>query len=139
LHSGCGDITSMTHESWFVLPPVQEYYFKSRNLSYKTLPPFRDDCHDEASIASMDLIYPKPDARILIPRDFDGNPGESIFELAHRDDQTSVFWHLDGEFIGMTRKVHRLAVTPPEGAHVLTLVDENGHTLKEHFTVISSL
>jgi penicillin-binding protein 1C len=87
----------------------------------------------------MDLIYPEANARIFIPRGFDGKPGSSIFELAHREQSTSVFWHLDGVFIGTTKDVHRLAINPPEGDHVLTLVDENGHALNEHFTVVATL
>ena len=139
LHSACADVASIDHVKWFVLPPVQEYYYKAKNISYKPLPPFRRDCETISAIPSMDLVYPKPNARILIPRDFDGAPGSSVFELAHRDEKISVFWHLDGVFIGTTKRIHRLALNPPEGGHVLTLVDENGQTLEEHFTVISRL
>ena len=139
LHSGCAAVGSMAHESWFVLPPVQEYYFRSKNISYKPLPPYRADCQPASSISSMDLVYPKPGTRILIPRDFDGTPGQSVFELAHRENDISVFWHLDGEFIGRTEGLHKLAVNPAVGKHVLTVVDGNGDTLVEHFTVISSL
>lgn len=139
MHSGCADLASLIHEKWFVLPPVQEYYYKIRNISYKPLPPFRADCQSPSTIPLMALIYPQTNARIFIPRDFDGKPGSSIFELAHREDGTQVFWHLDGSFIGTTKHVHRLAINPPEGEHVLTLVDENGHSLNERFTVVSRL
>ncbi|MEX2235577.1 MAG: penicillin-binding protein 1C [Cyclobacteriaceae bacterium] len=139
VHGGCADITSMMHAKWFVLPPVQEHYYKAKNISYKPLPPYRNDCQSTASISSMDLVYPKPNARILIPRSFDGKPGSSIFELAHRDEHAAVFWHLDGVFIGTTKRVHRLALNPPEGKHVLIVVDERGQALEEHFTVISAL
>jgi penicillin-binding protein 1C len=87
----------------------------------------------------MDLVYPKPNARLFIPRDFDGKPGNSIFELAHRDQNIAVFWHLDGTFIGSTKRVHKLPINPPEGMHVLTLVDESGQSIEEQFTVISGL
>ncbi|HET9486975.1 MAG TPA: penicillin-binding protein 1C [Chryseosolibacter sp.] len=140
VHSACAEIALMQHVSWFVLPPVQEYYYKEKNISYKPLPPFRSDCQSaSSSVRSMDLVYPKPNARIIIPRDFDGKPGSSIFELAHRDQKAEVFWHLDGAFIGTTKGVHRLALNPPEGKHILTVVDANGQSLEEHFTVISTL
>jgi len=139
VHSGCSDIASMHHVRWFVLPPVQEHYYREENISYRPLPPFRNDCTGGSSLSSMDLVYPKPNARIFIPRDFDGKPGSSVFELAHRDENAEVFWHLDGVFIGTTRSVHRLALNPPDGQHVLTLVDEKGHSLEEHFTIISAL
>lgn len=139
VHSGCADITSMHHARWFVLPPVQEHYFREGSISYRSLPPFKDDCAIAGPIPSMDLVYPKPNARIFIPRDFDGRPGRSVFELAHRDENSEVFWHLDGVFIGATRSVHRLALNPAAGSHVLTLVDEKGRSLEERFTVISAL
>lgn len=139
IHSGCADVTTIQHVRWFVLPPVQEYYYRAKNISYKPLPPYRSDCQSTASIPAMDLVYPKPGARILIPRDFDGKPGSSVFQLAHRNEKTSVHWHLDGVYLGSTTGVHRLALNPPEGKHVLTIVDEQGESIEEPFTVISTL
>ena len=130
---------NIIHEKWFILPPVQEYYYRERNISYKPLPPFKPGCETSANLSAMDLVYPKPNARILIPRALDGSDGSSVFELAHRDNKASVFWHLDGVFIGMTKGTHRLALNPPEGGHILIVVDENGQSLEEHFTVISRL
>ena len=139
VHTQCVDMADILHEKWFVLPPVQEYYYRQNNISYKSLPPLKPGCATLTDIAIMDLVYPKPNARILIPRDFDGKEGSSVFELAHRNEKISVFWHLDGVFIGMTRGTHRLALNPAEGDHILTVVDENGQSLEERFTVISRL
>jgi penicillin-binding protein 1C len=139
VHSACADLASVSHVKWFVLPPVQEHYFRARNLSYRSMPPYRKDCEGARSIASMDMVYPEPDASILIPRDFNGKPGSSIFELAHRDAAAVVFWHLDGIFLGTTKGSHRLALNPGEGEHTLTVVDENGQSLEQRFKVISGL
>jgi penicillin-binding protein 1C len=139
LHSECADVTTMKHRSWFVLPPVQEYYFKPRNLSYRALPPFRKDCQYSSAVSGMDMIYPKPNAKIFIPRQIDGKPGSSIFELAHRNPATNVYWHLDGEYIGSTKKNHHLPMNPEEGKHILTLIDEQGEFLERHFEVISKM
>jgi penicillin-binding protein 1C len=121
------------------LPPVQEYYFKTADRSYKPLPSFRSDCSGSTAVASMDLIYPKPNARIFIPRDLDGSSGSTVFELAHRNTSVKVFWHLDGKFIGETKRIHQIALNPGEGKHILTLVDESGETLERHFEVISKM
>lgn len=136
VHADCESISRMKSVSWFVLPPVQEYYYKSKNLSYKSLPAFRGDCTNPASIASMDIIYPKPNARVFIPRELDGQYGSALFEVAHRQSSASVFWHLDGHYMGMTRGVHRLALAPDPGPHVLTLVDEAGATLVQNFSIV---
>ena len=49
VNSDCNSLSDMIHRSWFVLPPVQEWYFKSRNPFYKVLPPFRADCQQDKS------------------------------------------------------------------------------------------
>ena len=139
IHSECESIDKIANTNWFVLPPIQEYFFKAKNLSYKTLPPFRSDCQNTSTVLGMELIYPKPNAKIFIPRDMDGTPGSSVFELAHRNAATKVYWHLDGEFIGETRKNHQIALNPGEGKHTLTIVDDAGEALERHFEVISKL
>ncbi len=139
VNSECAGMVAMIHEKWFVLPPVEEYYYRKKNISYKPLPPYRGDCQSPSLTGSMDLVYPKPNARIFVPRDFNGKPGSTIFELAHRNADADVFWHLDGVFVGTTRGVHRLPLNPAGGEHVLTIVDQYGQSLEERFTVISGL
>lgn len=137
VHSDCLPMDKMKSVSWFVLPPVQEFYFKSKNLSYKSLPPFKNDCVDPANLVAMDLVYPRASARIFIPRELDGERGMAVFEVAHRNPSATVYWHLDGNYIGSTKKSHHFPVAPGEGKHVLTLVDEFGESLERNFSVIS--
>lgn len=87
----------------------------------------------------MELIYPKPDARVFIPRDMSGRPGNVIFQLAHQNNDVTVFWHIDGEWVGNTRKSHVLAVNPPSGKHRLMLIDEHGAVLEQDFEVLPNL
>jgi penicillin-binding protein 1C len=136
LHGDCATLEAMTHVSWFVLPPVQEFYFRTKYLSYKTLPPFRKDCTPNATNAAMDLIYPKVNAKLFIPRDIEGKLSSSVFELAHHNPSTTVYWHLDGEYLGATRKKHYFPISPAEGTHVITLVDDQGQTLQRQFQVV---
>lgn len=139
IHSACESIDKISQVNWFVLPPVQEYYFKSKSASYKPLPPFRKDCQEASQVVAMEMIYPRPNARIFIPRDLNGQPGSTIFELAHRVTSASVFWHLDGVFMGITKKNHRFALNPQKGKHHLTLVDEKGEILELPFEVLSKM
>jgi penicillin-binding protein 1C len=85
----------------------------------------------------MDLIYPKPNSKIFIPRDLEGVEGSTIFQVAHRNSAAIIYWHIDGQFIGATKKSHRLSLNPEEGNHTLTLVDESGEILERRFQVIS--
>jgi penicillin-binding protein 1C len=137
VHDGCEPISTMIHKSWFVLPPVQEHYYKSVNLSYKILPPYRKDCEISKTAVSMDIVYPKNNSSLFIPRELDGTPGSSVFELAHRNPNTIVYWHLDGNYIGLTKRTHHIAINPREGQHVLTVIDENGESIQREFKVIS--
>jgi penicillin-binding protein 1C len=135
--SDCESPSNMVHKSWFVLPPAMEYYYRSKNYSYKSLPPFRSDCASQTETASMELIYPKNKAQIYIPVGIDGLPQQVIFSAAHRSSNEKIYWHLDDNFIGSTRELHQVAFTPPPGKHTITLVDEHGRRLQQWFTVLS--
>jgi penicillin-binding protein 1C len=87
----------------------------------------------------MDLIYPKPNSKIFIPRELNGVQGNVVFELAHRNPHTIVYWHLDGDYLGSTKGSHHLPLNPGEGEHFLTVVDEAGESLDYSFVVISNM
>jgi penicillin-binding protein 1C len=128
----------MVAMNWFVLPPAEAFYYRSKSVSYRTIPPFRDGCTPSSSeMMSMQLIYPKRNASLFVPRELDGNPGRAVLQVAHRDPAATVHWHLDGHYIGTTNRVHQLAVHPDFGHHALLLVDDHGESLEERFDVFS--
>ncbi len=139
IHSGCELVDKVASTSWFILPPAQEHYYRTKNQTYRPVPPYRKDCEPNSPVVSMDLVYPKPDSRIFIPRELDGKSGRAVCELVHRNPNTTVHWHLDGNYLGSTKKNHRFAINPHEGRHILVMVDEDGNTLEEHFEVLSRL
>jgi len=134
--SDCADLAEMKHVPWFVLPPVQEWYYQSRNPDYKPLPPMHPGCISGESIEAMDLIYPKHSARIYIPYELDGIKGQVVFEAAHRRSNTTIYWHLNNEYIGLTQHIHQLGITPEKGNHILTLVDEFGNVLEKRIEIL---
>jgi penicillin-binding protein 1C len=134
--SNCVSPSEMVHKSWFVLPPVQEYYFRNKNPFYKVLPPFRKGCSPSGS-HNMDMIYPHPNSRIYVAVDLDGKPGSTVFKVAHRTPQHRVYWHLDDQFLGATVQYHQRALSPEKGFHRLTLVDENGESLTFWFEIMT--
>jgi penicillin-binding protein 1C len=139
VHGNCESVASMKNVKWFVLPPVQEYYYRSKNISYQVLPPFRDDCQPPDAASNMELVYPKAGTKIFIPTELDGSKGSSLFELAHRNPASTVYWHIDGVFIGTTQKRHQMAIQSATGNHTLTLVDDRGEVLERRFNVLSGL
>lgn len=133
----CEDISTMLHKSWFILPPAMEWFYKSRNPEYRMLPPFASGCLPDESIKSMAIIYPRIySSRIQIPRNIDGTTSETVFEVAHRRMDATIFWHLDNQYLGLTSTFHQMALRPAPGNHTLTLVDENGETLVTKFEII---
>lgn len=131
----CYSVAQMKHKSWFVLPTAMEYYYKYKNADYRTLPPILAGCANE-NVSELAMIYPKQNARIYIPIEIDGTRGKVIFNAAHRNPNSSIYWHVDNEFVGITRSRHQIAMEAPPGKHQLTLVDENGERLVQFFTVI---
>jgi penicillin-binding protein 1C len=136
VNSDCESPSGMIHKSWFVLPPVQEWYYKSKNSKYKVLPEFRKDCASGGKNLSMEFIYPKKSTQIYVPIELDGKTGKTIFEVAHRNSETKIFWHLDDNYLGYTRHFHQMALSPSPGKHAVTIVDENGERLELHIEIL---
>lgn len=132
----CVSPFEMKTKAWFVLPPTQEYYYKTKNPTYKTLPPYKIGCAPEIE-KSIEMIYPKPHTIIYIPYELSGEQGKTIFEIAHRNPSNTVFWHIDGELVGTTKDIHQLALNPSKGKHMLTISDADGETLTVPFEVVS--
>lgn len=132
----CENPADMIHEPWFILPPAMEYYYKIKNSDYKLLPPFKPGCGDEGGSYVMDMIYPKNNASIYVPVEFDGRRGKVVLNATHRSTDAKIYWHIDGEYIATTQNYHQLAISPAAGKHTLTLVDDKGERLVQTFIIL---
>lgn len=135
VNSDCEDVSKMLHKTWFVIPPAEEYYYQNKNPLYKKLPELRSDCKNNRE-KTMDFIYPKEMGNMYIPTELDGKLGKVVFEVAHRKNNAVIYWSLDNNFIGTTTHIHQMGIAPSAGLHVLTLVDDEGQTISEKFTII---
>lgn len=135
VYEDCAGVRGMITKSWFVLPPIWEWYYKDRNTSYKSLPPFSPECRQQNETKLMEFIYPFPNLNIAIPKQLDGSAAQVVFELAHRKPANKVFWHLDDQYIGETTDIHKKHYTPTEGRHKLIAVDESGESISIYFNV----
>lgn len=120
---------------WFVLPPAMEHYYAKSHPTYQPLPPWATG--NGGGGAPMEILYPEAGAKLLIPIELDGRRGSMVIQVAHRDDHAKLFWDLDGEYLGTTTRHHRMALSPLQGDHRLTLTDEAGHVLQRSFSVVS--
>ena len=84
----------------------------------------------------MQLIYPKEATRIYVPVDLDGKLSSTIFQVAHRNPDIEIFWHMDGVYLGSTKTFHQMALQPAIGNHHLALVDKDGFRLEQDFEII---
>jgi penicillin-binding protein 1C len=134
--SECESVYQMKNVPWFVLPPLVEKYYKFNHPNYRELPDFKPECLSKVSDRAIAILYPKPNSSIYIPIEIDGNAGRTIFEAAHRNVNTKVYWHLDDNFIGETREIHQMALNPVPGKHKLMLIDENGIAVTIRFEAI---
>ncbi len=129
VNSSCEDINNIKNTSWFVLPPLMAYYYKTKNPFYRPLPKFRNDCLGESAI-TMQFIYPKENNTIFLPKDFNGKTNDLVLKIAHSKPETTVFWYVDETYVGSTKDIHELAIIPKEGKHLITVVDEFGNEAK---------
>ena len=133
--SECESVSRMKIEPWFVLSPVQEWYYARTHSDYKKLPPYRADCQ-RGQDDVMEMIYPQRGLRVFIPKDLGGVVRGVVFEMAHREPSTLVYWHIDDQFLGTTRYHHQLEVNVTPGRHTLYLVDAKGNMLRQSFVVV---
>ena len=123
--------------SWFVLPPAMEHYTAPLDPLYLPLPLWNDRTDGAYGDASFALIYPSAGSRLLIPLELDGSPGNVVFEATHRYQTAVLYWHLDGTYMGLTAGDHRMAMSPAEGEHGITLTDASGAIVEILFTIVS--
>ncbi len=135
VNSLCASPADMVTESWFVLPPAMEYFFRRRNPSYTTLPPMAPGCEADSRIPEMEFIYPPREAGIFIPRDHTGETTRFVAELIHRESGMRVFWHLDDTYLGETKFIHQFEVMASPGEHSLTAIDEKGNMTIARFSI----
>jgi penicillin-binding protein 1C len=125
---------------WFVLPPAMEWYYARAHADYRPLPPWKpgsEDPSEHTDSPNFGLLFPEQGSRIYIPVDLDGKPGMTVFHAAHRSTRATIFWHLDGEYLGETTEIHDMEARPGPGPHVLTLVDDRGEEFVRTFTILS--
>jgi len=122
---------------WFVLPPIQAWYYQQRNPSYKNMPPFHPQCVSMEQETKFALIYPENRSVLVQTKDMTGVENGFVFEAKHTRDDATLFWHLNATFLGTSETIHKLNAIVPPGKHTLTVVDNNGDQVRVAFEVKS--
>jgi len=82
------------------------------------------------------MIYPKKATKIYVPIDLNGALGKTVFKVAHRNPETTVYWHIDHTYLGSTTTFHEMALQPEVGEHQLVLIDQDGNRLERDFEIL---
>lgn len=133
--SNCYNVSDMKEVNWFVLPPVQEWFYKTKNPDFKSLPPIHPSCSG-ISEKVMELIYPKEGLKLFLPKNLDGTLSKTIFEIAHGRTNAEIYWYMDEEYLGATQQLHQKEIITTEGNHKITLVDDEGNMLEKRIEFI---
>ncbi len=112
-----------------VLPPAMARYFRKWNPNYIDLPKWSNACSTN-HFKQMEMIYPKQEARVFIPKEQNGDLGKVVLEAAHAQRDAIVYWHLNGNYLGSTQNIHQMAIQPKPGKYLLLLMDGDGNELQ---------
>jgi penicillin-binding protein 1C len=134
VNSSCEPLSNIKTCSWFVLPPAQEYYYRSNHVDYQTLPPYKPGC-EPASEKQIDIIYPEHGSVLFLPKGFSGQQEKFVFKAADGRPDAKLYWHVDNHYLGKTETNHQMACIVKPGKHILTLVDDQGNQRKIMFEV----
>lgn len=122
----------------FVLPADLEYWYSKIDMSYTPLPEYVD-WHISENTDDFSIIFPEDGSNIIIPIEIDGTEGAMVIQAAAHSDNATLYWDLDGEFIGFTSSIHELKISPDPGDHLLTITDSNGTVKKKKFKIVCDL
>ena len=135
VNSSCENVENIVTKKWFVLPPVMEWYYKNQHVDYLPLPPYRSDCTGTLT-PTMDFIYPKTNSKIYLTKNFNSEVQPVILKIAHSNRETEIFWYVDNVYKGSTKTFHEMPITPTEGFHYITVVDESGYEIRKKIEIV---
>ena len=135
VNSNCYEIANMKEKKWFSLPPVQEWFYRLKHPSYKKLPNLHPQCLGENE-QLMDLIYPNEGLQLYIPKDLNGELSATVFEIAHKNPSSEIFWYMDEQFLGVTKRAHKMEVVANQGVHKFVFTDQMGNSFEKSIEFI---
>lgn len=135
VNSSCESVDNIVTKSWFVLPPVMAWYYKSQHIEYLPLPPFKEDCQGTQT-TTMDFIYPKMNSKIYLTKNFNSEVQPVILKVAYSERDKELFWYVDDVYKATTKTFHELPITPTSGIHYITVVDAFGNEIRRKIEIV---
>jgi penicillin-binding protein 1C len=136
MHVDCSGSAGIIREGRFVLPPLQEWFFKKSNPNYRGLPPWATGCLPAGEEAPIRLIYPRDVSEVFMPRDLDGRKQAVVLKAVHRSADAELYWHLGQRYLGSTASLHHMELLVDAGEYLLTLMDADGNRYSTTLVVV---
>ncbi|WP_185969000.1 penicillin-binding protein 1C [Carboxylicivirga sp. M1479] len=89
-------------------------------------------CKAYTTSNSLKIIYPNPNAKLFLPRDFDGHLQGVVCKAAHQNQNTKIYWYLNEQFIGHTSGENKMEMKFKNGWNHLKVIDEYGSADEQH-------
>lgn len=125
VNTSCESSNNIVSKSWFILPPVMEWYYKNNHIDYRNLPPFREDCSELSSSKRLDFVYPKHKSIIYTTKNFGGEL-QPFIAKAVSSEKGNVFWYLNETYLGTTNLFHEMNIYAPKGDNILRIINTKG-------------
>ena len=122
----CQPISAIDSKSWFVLPPLMEWFYRKGHPTYLPLPPLREDCQGGERQAALDFIYPKNGTVLHQAKGFGGEVQPIVARVAYKH-SGKLFWYLDETYLGETLHFHDMQLQLSPGEHLLRCMDTQGN------------
>ena len=126
-HQPAKEADGGTH-SVFRLPPAWGWYYQQKHPEYAAQ---SGGTQPTTPHMPMQFLYPTGNfARVSLPKQWDGSPGQITLELVHEQGDAVVFWHVDGAYRSSTQFIHKLSLQLEAGTHRITAIDAEEHRLE---------
>jgi penicillin-binding protein 1C len=130
-----GDASQRERVVRLILPPSASAIVRASGDPVDEVPAHNPDCRMPRSGRPLRLIYPAPDAVLVIPRTIAGERQRVTARAAHTTADAHLFWYLNGRYLGRTAGRHQLPLDLDAGDHVLQIVDDAGRAASCRFAV----
>lgn len=124
--SHCWDKLGAIQESVTIYAPDIAYYLRENGQYIEAILGHFPECPRYKSEQSIEIIYPNLDAKLFLPRDYDGKIQEVICKVGNTQAVEKIYWYLNESFLGSTKENHKMAIHFQPGKNNLKVVAENG-------------
>ena len=122
--------------AFFILPPVQAFYYKKLHPEYRNLPPYKKNCFPEGETL-MSFVGKQGPEKIYLPKDFDEKKNPLILKVKHQIPDAFLYWHVDGVYYTQTQYIHEVALHLDKGTHHILVTDDAGTEIRKTLHILS--